>query len=449
MSLRLSGTLNDQQPEGPMVIGAELASMDDLTPGWVSGFRNALREYGLGILDTNIDELLSAPRSKSISASPAIIVLNDHHPDRLVSQLMDMLSSSLAAALVLVDPGQTKIRSFMLAEGILCEPNTISPAEAGMILRTLAQRQPALQRLNTDLRLSEMTINGVQSEVAKLHEELQTAASIQREYLPVGKPSIEGVDLGIIYRPASYVSGDIYDITQLDENRSAFFLADAVGHGVPAALMTMVITQGLRKVDGAGESTTIIEPSEALRRLNNTMATHTGENARFATAMYAVYDKAKNEVTIAGAGHPPALIIRADSDATEMVDSQGPLLGIFRDVEFEQTTIKLNPGDVLVFYSDGFEVAFPNNNDDAHDRRRPTQTYISRLSSAGNDAGKLDESVRFLEDNLDLQMGSLHQPDDITALFIAPHSQRSAGLDEHLNGHQHDLGARPGAPTHP
>jgi len=435
MSMRLTGTSQPNISNGPMVIGAGLEIIDQFNPGWSRSLGIQLSKRGLGLHNIQLDDLIETdPKTpESISNSPAIIVISERDPDRIVGKLMDTLSHHHAAALVLVDSNRTHLRSFMHAEGILCEPLTTSANDAAMILHTLAQRQPALQRINTDLRLSELTINGVQSEVDKLHEELQSAASIQREYLPEGIPDIHGVDLGIIYRPASYVSGDIYDITQLDENRSAFFLADAVGHGVPAALMTMVITQGLRKIDGSGKDSKIVEPAEALRRLNNTMTQHTGGNARFATAMYAVYDKSKNEVTIAGAGHPPALIVRASTGETDLVDSQGPLLGIFSDVEFNQTTITLEPGDVLVFYSDGFEVAFPNNDDDEHERRRPTLTYLSRLTTAGNDAENLDQSVKVLEDNLDLQMGSLHQPDDITALFIAPKSKRSIATNELVN----------------
>ncbi len=428
MSMRLTGSR--EALSGPVVVAAGLSEFDQAVPGWSEKLSHLLAEFGLGLSPVDFDDLIASESDRLISSAPALIVISENIPDKKIGQLMDMLSESHSAALVLVNEEQHRVRSFMQAEGILCEPITTTPRDASLMLRTLAQRQPALHRLNTDLRLSEMTIHGVQSEVAKLHEELQAAASIQREYLPSGTPEIDGVDLGIIYRPASYVSGDIYDICQLDEHRSAFFIADAVGHGVPAALMTMVITQGLRKLDGSGSASKIVEPADALRRLNNTMASHNGQNARFATAMYAIYDKSTNEVTIAGAGHPPALVVRESTGETEMVDSQGPLLGIFQDVDFEQTTIKLNPGDVLVFYSDGFEVAFPNTADDEHERKRPTLTYLSQLSSAGNDSKNLDQSVRFLEDNLDLQMGSLHQPDDITALFIAPKSKRSAAINE-------------------
>lgn len=424
---------------GPAVIAAGLEIMEDLNPTWTSILSEELTEYGLDIHRVSMPDLLDASPHASISTIPALIILSQNESDRTISKLMDTLSESMAAALVLVHPSQTKVQAFMHAEGILCESFDTTPRDASMMLRTLAQRQPALQRLNTDLRLSEMTINGVQSEVAKLHEELQTAANIQREYLPESSHDIDGVDVGVIYRPASYVSGDIYDITQLDENRSAFFLADAVGHGVPAALMTMVITQGLRKIDGSGIGSTIVQPAEALKRLNNTMSRNAGDNSRFATAMYAIYDKSTNEVTISGAGHPPALIVRAETGETELVDSQGPLLGVFSDVEFGQTTIALNPGDVLVFYSDGFEVAFPNQADNEHDRRRPTTTYLSRLSNAGNGSENLNKSVQILEDNLDNQMGSLHQPDDITAIFIAPSSQRSestSALIDDLNANR-------------
>lgn len=225
--------------------------------------------------------------------------------------------------------------------------------------------------------------------------------------------------MSIVYRPASYVSGDIYDIIELDEHHTGFFLADAVGHGVPAALMTMVITQGLHKTEGKGENLRIVEPAEALRRLNNTMTKHSGDQARFATAVYAIHDKRTNTITVAGAGHPPALLIRAATGEVEQVESQGPLLGVFPNVEFEQTEHQLQPGDVFIIYSDGFEVAFPKHDAVGDERKRPTLTYIKELTEAGSGLGSLDEAVATLESHLDCQSGSLHQPDDITALFMS------------------------------
>jgi sigma-B regulation protein RsbU (phosphoserine phosphatase) len=227
--------------------------------------------------------------------------------------------------------------------------------------------------------------------------------------------------MGIVYRPASYVSGDIYDIIELDEDHTGFFLADAVGHGVPAALMTMVITQGLHKTEGEGDNPHIVPPAEALRRLNNTMTEHAGEQARFATAVYAIHNKRTNEITIAGAGHPPSLLVRSATGEVEHLESDGPLLGVFPDVEFGQETVKIHPGDVFIMYSDGFEVAFPNEDAIGDDRKRPTLTYLAELAQAGAGIGSLADAIGTLESHLDSSNGSLHQPDDVTALFFALH----------------------------
>jgi sigma-B regulation protein RsbU (phosphoserine phosphatase) len=183
--------------------------------------------------------------------------------------------------------------------------------------------------------------------------------------------------------------------------------------------MTMVITQGLHKTEGKGENLRIVEPAEALRRLNNTMTKHAGDQARFATAAYAIHNKRTNEITIAGAGHPPSLLVRSGTGEVEQVESQGPLLGVFPGVEFEQTTHQLDPGDVFIIYSDGFEVAFPKANAVGDERKRPTLTYIKELTEAGSGLGSLSEAIATLESHLDCQAGSLHQPDDITALFMS------------------------------
>ena len=188
---------------------------------------------------------------------------------------------------------------------------------------------------------------------------------------------------------------------------------------VPAALMTMVISQGLHKTEGKGDALRIVEPAEALRRLNQTMTKNAGEQARFATAAYAIHDKRSNTITVAGAGHPPSLLVRAGSGEVEQVESEGPLLGVFADLEFKQTTHQLNPGDVFIIYSDGFEVAFPKQDAEGDERKRPTLTYLKELATAGSGEHALNEAIATLEEHLDAQCGSLHQPDDITALFMS------------------------------
>jgi sigma-B regulation protein RsbU (phosphoserine phosphatase) len=378
-----------------------------------------LEPRGIGIEHIELSVLLDATPKKRGSQTPVLIIVDEQSSDVMLSRITDTLSEHLCPALVLIHENHMHAQLMLQSAGIMCEHDHIDPAQAAVILWTLAQRQPAIQQLANELMLTELSINSVNTEMLKLHEELASAASIQREYMPKALPEIDGLDMGIVYRPASYVSGDIYDIVELDEHHTGFFLADAVGHGVPAALMTMVISQGLHKTEGKEESLRIVEPAEALRRLNLTMTKNAAEQARFATAAYAIHDKRNNTITVAGAGHPPSLLIRAETGVVEQIESEGPLLGVFADLEFEQTTHQLNPGDVFIIYSDGFEVAFPNKDAQGDERKRPTLTYINELTNTGCNKTGLAAAIETLEANLDAQSGSLHQPDDITALFVS------------------------------
>ncbi len=416
MGLRITATPH----QGPSVLVASTTS--DPAPRALSiihRIRKHLIPRGIGVELIEFSLLLDATPKRRGSQAPVLILVDSESSDMSLNRMIDALSEHLCPALVLIPESHAQSRLMFQSAGIMCETDDIDPAQAAVILWTLAQRQPAIQQLANELMLTELSINSVNSEMLKLHEELASAASIQREYMPKALPEIEGIDMGIVYRPASYVSGDIYDIVELDEHHTGFFLADAVGHGVPAALMTMVISQGLHKTEGKGDALRIVEPAEALRRLNITMTKNAGEQARFATAAYAIHDKRDNTITVAGAGHPPSLLVRAGTGEVEQIESQGPLLGVFAELEFGQTTHQLNPGDVFIIYSDGFEVAFPKHDAEGDERKRPTLTYIQELTDAGSGEHALDHAIATLESHLDAQSGSLHQPDDITALFMS------------------------------
>lgn len=354
------------------------------------------------------------------AADVCVVVLASDEPDTAVYQLADRAQASLTPGVVIVPPELERIMPMLEGEGLMTLPWDATGEQIVWSARALHARQAMVGRLRDELRIAQMSVNGAYGEMAKLQEEMQTAATIQRAHMPKKIPAIKGVNVGLVYRPATYVSGDIYDVAQLDEHRSAFFIADAVGHGVPAALMTMIIACGLNKVDGIGDDARVVPPAEALFRLNNAMTEHTGGSSRFATAVYGVFDARTGEVTIAGAGHPPPIIVRADGKAIDRIEPEGPLLGVFPDADFGQTTVRLDPGDLLILFSDGFEVAFPKAGSEGDDFKRPTLTYLDKLANAGECGMPLADAVDELERELDNAAGSLHQPDDITALFIAP-----------------------------
>jgi len=212
------------------------------------------------------------------------------------------------------------------------------------------------------------------------------------------------------------VSGDIYDLIRLDEDHIGVFIADAVGHGVPAALMTMVICRSLVTKEITGNTYRLIEPEHVLARLNMEMIRRQGRTTRFATAIYAVVDCRRRTVKLAGAGHPPPVRL-LENGSSQTLETRGGLLGVFPDETYDQIEFELAIGDRLLFYTDGFEQAFPDTAEDAHQRRVPTRQYRSefdQLSRLPNAAAMIDA----INQRLDDQAGSLHQIDDLTLICM-------------------------------
>ena len=283
-------------------------------------------------------------------------------------------------------------------------------------LHAMLHRQGEVMELRQEVVLATRCHGGLRGEMAKLHDELQLAAIVQRDYLPQELPSLHGVSLAAMWRPANYVSGDIYEVVQLDDDHLGLFLADAVGHGVPAALMTMVICQSLRMREREGSDLRIIAPSEVMRRLNADMIRRQDRSSRFVTAVYAVVNCRSRVMTIAGAGHPPALLFHADGRTTT-VETQGGLLGVFKDEDFAQVEVELELDDRIMLYSDGFEQAFPAKAAEGYEQRLPTEVYREEFERFCGQ-GTPQETIDAITARVDLQSGSLHQADDLTLICI-------------------------------
>lgn len=292
-----------------------------------------------------------------------------------------------------------------------CPDETLCALIWGLLLR-----QRELKQLRTEIVLAQRFHGGLEGEIARIHDELQLAALVQREFLPREMPLLHQVEVAALWRPANYVSGDIYDVMRLDEDHIGVFLADAVGHGVPAALMTMIICRSLHTKVTSGSSYSLVQPSEVLTRLNREMIRRQAQTTRFATATYALVNCRTREITIASAGHPPPILLR-DGQPSLPVETVGGLLGVFADEEYHQADLELRAHDRLLFYSDGFEQAFPSAEADTYERRLPSTRYreeFDRLIEASN----AQEMVDMLRERVDDQCGSLHQVDDLTLLCL-------------------------------
>ncbi len=303
---------------------------------------------------------------------------------------------------------------------MVMRPKTPASVKAAA-LAAVAERQRSFISLAAELKTAQRFQSGITGVMDKLHEELRLAAIVQKELLPKSFPRVPGVEFQVFFRSAGYVSGDTYDIQQLDDHHVGFFVADAVGHGVPAALMTMIINRAIRMKTVLGDHYTIHEPREVLQGLNRELIRHHTDAPRFASAVYAVLDTRDRTITLAGAGHPAPLVI-GPSGTPEPVETEGSLLGVFSDDDFTQTTFSLDDGHMLVLYSDGFETAFPERDSDCYTRRLPNRRYVQRfidLADAWRDRD-IAAALTHFTDDVDAQAGSLHQLDDLTAMILTP-----------------------------
>ena len=207
----------------------------------------------------------------------------------------------------------------------------------------------AKKRPNTTLSASGPNLSGLADDTA---EQLKMAGQVQRNFLPAQLPNSDTVRWEVVFSPADWVSGDIYDIARLDEQHIGFYVADAVGHSMPAALLTMFLKQAITMRQTIGNDYRIFEPAEVISNLNAKMAEQHLAAGLFATCCYCLLNVATLQMSYARAGHPYPVLIRQGVQP-EQLQSRGGLLGIFDDAQFEQETVQLTSGDKVFVYSDG------------------------------------------------------------------------------------------------
>jgi sigma-B regulation protein RsbU (phosphoserine phosphatase) len=180
----------------------------------------------------------------------------------------------------------------------------------------------------------------------RLQDDLDTAREIQRQLLPTGAREVPGLDLAAGYCSARELGGDFYDFLPYGKGRLALVLGDVSGKGTAAALYGSLAIGIMREH--------VVEhpcpPAEMLAMLNRRL--HGARlDARFIALVFAVYDASARRLTLANAGGPYPLLVR--QGAVQEIRLDGVPLGLFPDTKYDETTLELEPGDTLLFASDG------------------------------------------------------------------------------------------------
>ncbi len=188
-------------------------------------------------------------------------------------------------------------------------------------------------------------------EVAKkTQKELTDARIIQEGILP-SKGNHSGLCIDYKYIPSMFLSGDMFDVIKIDDDRVCLYIADVVGHGLSASLITMFIRQTMRMLV---TSEKLIYPDSLLSALIKRFGELNLEDDKYFTIFYGVYSKSKNELEYANAGHNAIPIKISKEGEVSLIEGRGlPISLIFSKGKYTESKIKLNVGDKILFYTDG------------------------------------------------------------------------------------------------
>ncbi|MGB7203775.1 MAG: GAF domain-containing SpoIIE family protein phosphatase [Pyrinomonadaceae bacterium] len=254
-------------------------------------------------------------------------------------------------------PARERTRSEMLAPIIsndrvigvfdLESDNLDAYSEDDLAILQLLTSQVAI--IIEKVRLHEQVV-----EKKRIQAQLEVARQVQLDLLPDNDPQVDGFDVSAYIFPTEEVSGDYYDWVKIFDDQIGIVVADAVGKGIPAALLMAFLRASLRAGVQIGYA-----PHIAFSKVSNLLHDSTEDN-QFITAIYGILDSTNRTFVFSNAGHNPPLLIKPDGEYRFVEYGDMPL-GMFEDLHYHQHFIRFENHQVLVLYTDGItEAANPN-----------------------------------------------------------------------------------------
>ena len=246
------------------------------------------------------------------------------------------------------------------------------------------------------------------SQLESLKEDLTMARDIQQFFLPQTFPPFpedsDQLDIYASMEAAKDIGGDFYDFFRIDDDHIAFVIGDVCGKGIPAALF-MAFSRTIIRSKGIQCGT-----AKACMTESNRLLAAYSADCMFVTVFYAIYNTKTGLVTYSNAGHNPPHVVRSNGRVEELPKSKDPMMGIF-EVEYKEASLQLEPGDMLVMFTDGVTEAM--NPDRMEFGTRRLMTILGR--QAGKSSQQIIEVVK--DAIKDFTEGA-EQSDDITMLAI-------------------------------
>ncbi len=240
----------------------------------------------------------------------------------------------------------------------------------------------------------------------KMRRDLELAVEVQRRLLPQSIPTSSVAKLSGMSLPARSVGGDYYDFLEVGSGRVGIVIADIAGKGIAAALVMSVVQASLRLI--ALESD--ITLPQLASKMNRYLYRSTGTNS-YATFFYGQIDEKTGLLNYVNAGHNPPYLMRAASGEIEELPAGGTVIGLFPEMKYAESAVKLDKGDVLIAFTDGVTEALnPEDEEFGEDRLKDVLRQVRHLP--------VEEMTPVISAELQKWIQHAEQYDDLTFLLL-------------------------------
>ncbi len=332
----------------------------------------AVANLSRGYLNKGVSHLADSKLDQEAFATGDVVYVADERTDPRVLYPAEARREGIVSALIV--PLSYKGKPVGALRLYTDHEYRFSVYEVGMVKAIAAQAAAAI--VNTRLRADAR-------EAEHMRRQVRLAGEVQRRMIPAAPPQMSGLDLAAVYVPSLELSGDFYDFIELPEGNLGLAICDVMGKGVPAGLLTASIRASLRAHAGS-----LYDLSDIFARVNRSMCDDTLTTS-FATLFYGVINTTTMELTYSNAGHEPPLLIR-NRQAIPLTGG-GTILGVYPELEYEQSVVQLTGGDVVLFTTDGLIEAM-DFHEEEFGRDRMIEAAISAVDQ-GMAAGGIAQHV--------------------------------------------------------
>ena len=243
-------------------------------------------------------------------------------------------------------------------------------------------------------------------EKQRMERELAIAREIQVGLLPQSIPKLRGYEIASVFEPCYTVGGDYFDFLPISEESLAVAIGDVSGKSTPAALLMASLQASLRALF----SVEVTEPPVTIQRLNQLLCDSQSQTSKYVTFFYGILKHGTGDLTYVNAGHCYPLVLKTDGEVHKL-DVGGTVLGFFRDAVYRRGSYNVEPGDVMILYTDGVS-ELTNADEEEFGVERIIQTILDhRLEPVSGIRAALEKA---LHDH----RGAQHQGDDITFILL-------------------------------